>query len=301
MDYRAECDIIQFVAYIENTWNGGSLNSGIAFKIGPIVAHWYGLLIVIGTLLGGYVATEEAKRHSEDPEHVWNGLIWCIILGLVGARLYHVFSSPANGSGGLDYYIENTVAIVRVWDGGLGIYGAVLGGTVGLLIYTRRHKLSTWRWLDIAAPGLALAQAVGRWGNFFNQELYGPPTTLPWGLYISVEHRIPRYSNLTLYPTDTTRFHPTFLYESLWNLAVFVLLLWGWRRWAHRLRDGDIFLAYLVLYPAGRVWIEQFFRPDAWTLSKGPPVATLVSLVAALGAGSMILLRQAGKNAQQPQ
>ncbi|UCC64970.1 MAG: prolipoprotein diacylglyceryl transferase [Anaerolineae bacterium] len=267
------------------------MGSGIAFEIGPIVVHWYGLLVVVGALLGGYVATREARRRAEDPEHVWNALIWCLFLGLLGARLYHVFSSPATGTAGFRAYVEDPIAVFRVWDGGLGIYGAVAGGVIGLLIYARRHRLSAWRWLDIGAPGLVLAQALGRWANLINQELYGPPTRLPWGLYIGADHRLPRYADLTLYPTDTTRFHPTFLYESLWNLGLFLLLMWGGRRWAHRLRDGDLFLAYLVLYALGRLWIEQFFRPDAWTVGDGLPIATLLSLALALLAALTILLR----------
>lgn len=267
------------------------MNSGIAFKIGPVVAHWYGLLVVFGTLIGGYVATREARRRGEDPGHVWNGLVGCIVLGLIGARLYHVFSSPATGSGGFSDYAENPIAILMVWDGGLGFYGALVGGSVGLLIYTWRNRLSARRWLDIGAPGLVLAQAIGRWANFINQELYGPPTTLPWGLYVSAQNRIPRYSDLTHYPTYTTRFHPTFLYESLWNLGVFVVLTWGGRRWADRLQDGDVFLAYLVLYGVGRAWIEQFFRPDAWTVGGGLAVATLISLGVALTAGLTLLRR----------
>jgi phosphatidylglycerol:prolipoprotein diacylglycerol transferase len=267
------------------------VSSGIAFEIGPIVIHWYGLLIVIGALLGGYLATREARRRGEDPEHVWSGLLWCLLLGLLGARLYHIFSTPADGSGGFSLYREDKIGIFRVWDGGLGLYGAIPGGVVGVLIYARRQHLSVWRWLDIGAPGLVLAQAIGRWANLINQELYGPPTTLPWGLYIGADHRIPRYADLTVYPTDATRFHPTFLYESLWNLGVFALLMWGGRRWADRLRDGDVFLVYLVLYGLGRLWIEQFFRPDAWVLGNGLAVAALISLAVAVIAGLMISLR----------
>ena len=118
------------------------MSTGIAFKIGPIVVHWYGLLVVTGAVLGGYIATREAKRRGEEPAHVWDGLVWCIILGLIGARLYHILSSPADGSGGLRYYVENPIAMLQVWDGGLGIYGAIAGGVIGLLIYVRRHQLS---------------------------------------------------------------------------------------------------------------------------------------------------------------
>ena len=265
--------------------------STIAFEIGPIVVHWYGLLLVVGTLVGGVVATMEAKRRGEDPEHVWNGLIWCIILGFLGARLYHILSSPATGTRGFRSYVEDPLTIFQVWDGGLSIYGALAGGVVGVLIYTWRHRLSAWRWLDIGAPGLVLAQAIGRWANFINQELYGPPTRLPWGLYIGADHRIPRYADLNRYPTDTTRFHPTFLYESLWNLGLFALLMWGSRRWARRLRDGDLFLAYLLLYGVGRLWIEGFFRPDAWALENGLAVGALISLALALIAGLALLVR----------
>lgn len=268
------------------------MHSDIAFEVGPVVVHWYGLLIVAGALVGGFVATREAKRRGEAPEHVWDGLIWCIVLGLLGARLYHIFSSPADGTGGFRFYVENPIAMLRLWDGGLGLYGALVGGVAALLIYARRHRLNAWRWLDVGAPGLALAQAIGRWGNYVNQELYGPPTTLPWGLYIDATHRIPRYEDLTRYPTYTTRFHPTFFYESSWNLAVFVLLTWGGRRWAGRLRDGDVFLAYLVLYSAGRVWIEQFFRPDAWRLDNGLAVATLIAAALALVAGVALWARR---------
>jgi phosphatidylglycerol:prolipoprotein diacylglycerol transferase len=270
------------------------VDSGIAFEIGPIVVHWYGLLIVIGVLAGGLVATREAKRRDEDPEHVWYGLIWCIIFGFLGARLYHIFSSPADGTGGFRSYVEDPIAIFCVWDGGLAIFGAIAGGVVGLLLYTRRHRLIPWRWLDIAAPGLVLAQAIGRWANFINQELYGPPTRLPWGLTIGAEHRIPLYSDLTRYPVDKTRFHPTFLYESLWSLGVFVFLMWSGRRWAHRLRDGDIFLAYLALYGMGRLWIEQLFRPDAWALGNGLAVGSLISMVVALAAGLLLVMRHRG-------
>ncbi len=267
------------------------MGSGVAFEIGPIVVHWYGLLIVVGIILGGVVATLEAKRRGENAEHVWRGLIWCIIFGFLGARLYHVLSSPADGTGGFRSYIEDPVAIFLVWDGGLSIYGAIAGGVVGLLLYARRHHLNAWHWLDIATPGLVLAQAIGRWANFINQELYGPPTTLPWGLSIGAENRIPRYSDLALYPVDGTRFHPTFLYESLWSLGVFTLLMWLEWRWDDRLRDGDVFLAYLLLYGLGRLWIEQFFRPDAWTLGNGLAVGSLISLAVALLAGLVLFVR----------
>jgi phosphatidylglycerol:prolipoprotein diacylglycerol transferase len=267
------------------------VDSGTAFEVGPIVVHWYGLLVFVGALAGGALATLEARRRGLNPEHVWSGLIWVIIFGFMGARLYHILSNPAVGAGGLDYYIDNPIAILEIWDGGLGIYGALGGGLVGLLFYARRHRLDPWRWLDIAAPGLALAQAIGRWANFINQELYGPPTTLPWGITIDAEHRIPQYADLSRYPTDTTRFHPAFLYESLWTLGAFVVWVWAGRRWARSWRDGDLFLVYLMFYALGRMWIVQFFRADAWRLDNGLAVSTIIAFLIALVA-QLVLLRR---------
>ena len=250
-------------------------------RIGPLTIFWYGILIVTGAVLAAVVATFEARRRGEDPDRAWDLLVWCLLLGIIGARLYHVFSRPAGGFVGWDYYRENPIDIIAFWKGGfrgLGIYGGVVGGVIGVLLYTWRHKLSFWRWLDILAPGVLLAQAIGRWGNFINQELYGPPmkTPMPWGLKIDAAHRYGEYADLERYPVETTRFHPTFLYESLWNLLGFVLLLWIGRRFAHRLRDGDVFFLYMIWYPAGRFWVE-LFRPDAWTIG-GLPTAQWIAL-----------------------
>ena len=268
------------------------MHSDIAFEVGPVDVHWYGLLVIVGTLVGGFVATREAKRRGEDTGRVWDVLIWCLVLGFLGARLYHIFSSPADGTGGFRHYVDNPITLLLVWDGGLGFYGALAGGVAAVLIYAWRHRLSARRWLDVGAPGLALAQTIGRWANYVNQELYGPPTSLPWGLHIGANHRIPRYEDLARYPTCTTRFHPTFFYESLWCLGVFILLVWGARRWAHRLRDGDVFLAYLALYAAGRVWIEQFFRPDAWRLDNGLAVGALIAALVGAAAWLGLWVRQ---------
>jgi phosphatidylglycerol:prolipoprotein diacylglycerol transferase len=270
------------------------VGSGIVFEVGPLVVHWYGLLIVVGTLAGGFVATRLARRRGEAAEHVWYGLLWCLLLGFLGARLYHIISTPATGAGGFRDYLANPIAMLEVWDGGLGFWGGLAGGLFALLIYSHRHNLDSWRWLDIGAPGLALAQAIARWANLVNQELYGPPTRLPWGIPIDGEHRIPRYADLGAYPTVGTRFHPTFLYASLWNLAVFAVLAWMAWRWFARLRDGDIFLAYILLYSGGQLWIEQLLRPDAWRLSGGLAVGALISVVLLLVAGLTLRVRHAG-------
>jgi len=257
----------------------------VAFRLGPLQVHWYGILIVSGAVLAAFIAARLARRAGENPDHVWNMLTVVLLLGIIGARLYHVFSRPAGGFIGWDYYREHPIEIIAFWNGGfrgLGIYGGFIGGVIGLFLYTYLTRLRFFRWADFAAPGLLLAQAIGRWGNFVNQELYGPPTTLPWGIPIDCQHRFGDYlcPPLGTMPADT-RFHPTFLYESLWNLLGFGLLLTLALRFDKRLREGDLLAGYLIWYPLGRFWIELFFRPDAWVWGT-LPTASLLSLVAIL-------------------
>ena len=243
--------------------------------------HWYGVLIVVGILAGAYYAAWRAKEDGENPDHIWNILTLVIVLAIVGARVYHVLSEPAEGLGRSYYFDpahpEHIVEIFYIWQGGLGIYGAAAGGALGIIIYTLYAKLRPLQWLDYGAPALVLGQAIGRWGNFFNQELYGPPTGSGWwGLIIDNEYRIGPYNCVfpgdpdcvagkTMYPIDTL-FHPTFLYESLWCLLVFVVLAVIAHKWKKNLLDGDIVWGYLIGYPLGRFFIEQFFRPDAWMM-----------------------------------
>jgi phosphatidylglycerol:prolipoprotein diacylglycerol transferase len=259
----------------------------IAFRL-PFVGipiYWYGIIVVTCILVGAYVASLEAKRKGEDPEHIWNGLILVVIFGLIGARLYHVISSPEGLMRGFDYYRQHPMEIVMIWQGGLGIFGAVAGGVLAVFIYARWQKLDFLTWVDIAAPALSLGQAIGRWGNFFNQELYGYPTTVPWGIPIDLPYRLPRFANLP----ESTRFHPTFLYESIWNFLSFLVLIYVARRFEARLRRGDVFLLWCILYPVGRFLVE-FQRPDAWMMG---PLATaqVVSLVAAVVATLILVYR----------
>ena len=259
-----------------------------AFHLGPLTVYWYGIILVTGMLVGGYVAAFEARRRGENEDHVWNMLIVVILLGIVGARLYHVFSSPAGGNIGWAYYRLHPAAIFYIWDGGLGIYGAIVGGLIGVLLYTYRNKLNLLRYLDIGAPALLIGQAIGRWGNFANQELYGPPTTLPWGITIDQYHRIAPFDDLTKYPL-ATRFQPDFLYESLWSLVGVILLLIIGRKFAGRLKEGDLFLAYLIWYPLGRLWVESL-RPDAWRIDN-IPTAQIISLVLIIVAAVLLAVR----------
>lgn len=253
--------------------------------------YWYGLMVTLGTLVAAWVCDREARRRGHNPDHVWNALIVLMIFGLLGARLYHVFSLPPDGDTTLrDSYLADPIKIVAFWDGGLrglGIFGAVLGGFLGLALYTRFAKLSLPEWCDIAAIGLPLGQAIGRWGNYFNQELYGNPTRLPWGMPVDNAYRLPQFANLP----EETRFHPTFLYESLWNLLAFFVLSYAASAWSDHLRKGDLALLYLILYPIGRYFAE-LQRPDAWVAGgTGIPVAQIVSVLCVLGGALGLLWR----------
>jgi len=261
----------------------------ILIHLGPNFGiHWYGVLIVSGVMLGAVYAAWRARQDGANPAHVWNGLIAAIILGIIGARLYHVFSNPEGGMVGWDYYRQHPAEILYIWHGGLGIYGAVVGGILGVLLYAWRAGLRPLQWLDYGAPGLALGQFIGRWGNFINQELYGPPTNSSWGLIIAPEYRIVPYNDLATYPPDTL-FHPTFLYESLWCLLLFIVLAVIAQKLKDQLLEGDIVLGYVIGYPLGRFFIE-YFRPDAWMI--GPlAAAQLFAIIFAVGGTALLIVR----------
>ncbi len=254
--------------------------------------YWYGILIVTGALLAAYIASLDAKRRGIDTDHIWNGLLVVLIVGVIGARLYHILSSPTGTSIGLEYYLEHPDQMINFRAGGLGIYGAVGGGILGLYFYTRYAKLSFLSFVDMAMLGLPFAQAIGRWGNFFNQELYGYPTTFPWGIPIDAAHRLPMFADLTKYPVDTTRFTPTFLYESLIDLAAGFIILYAARRWRTSLKPGDLFLLWGMLYGFGRFLVE-FQRPDAWMIS-GIATAQLIGLGLMVICGVAMMYRHTG-------
>jgi phosphatidylglycerol:prolipoprotein diacylglycerol transferase len=262
----------------------------VIVEIGPLVLRWYGVLMMAAILVGAWIASREVKRRGEDSEKLWDMLIWILIPGFIGARLYYVFIQSPRGPGGIEHYLSNPGEILQVWGGGIHIFGAFLFGGIALLLYARWQKLPLLIYLDAIALALPLAQAIGRWGNFINQELYGPPTTLPWGLRIDPNRRIPPYDNLTQYP-ESTRFHPLFLYESLWNFIGFGLLFWISRRFAPRLRDGDIFLMYLIWYPFGRFFIE-FLRTDSWFFPGTPfNVVHILCFISVVGATIALVRR----------
>jgi phosphatidylglycerol---prolipoprotein diacylglyceryl transferase len=255
--------------------------------------YFYGIMIMLGVVAAALLVNSEAKRRGQNPEILWDMLIWVVIAGIVGARIWHILTPPPSMiAQGIttQYYLTHPLDMIDIRNGGLGIPGAVFGGALAMWIYTRRKKLNFATWLDLAAPGLALAQAIGRWGNFFNQELYGAPTNLPWKIYIDPAHRLPGFQDFAYY-------HPLFLYECLWNLANMGILLWLSHRFSDRLKKGDIFLGYLVIYPLGRFLLD-FLRLDASRLAGINANQTLSAIVALVAAGLLIWRHRPSRSAK---
>lgn len=243
----------------------------IAFQFGPFTVAYYGIIIATGAMAGILLSYLEAKRRHEDTRHISNLVLVILPLGLIGARLYHVIDQ-------WDFYSQHPLMIFG--GAGLGIFGALIGGAIGFIIYTGWQKLNTLRWLDIVAPGVILAQAIGRWGNFFNQELYGYPTNLPWGIYIDPGHRLPGYEAYT-------HFHPLFLYESLWNVSGCAFLLIAGRKWHKRLFNGDIFFMYVMYYSFGRFLLEGL-KINVWTIDSIPTARWITGIAFAAFTAIMI-------------
>ncbi|MFQ5943039.1 MAG: prolipoprotein diacylglyceryl transferase [Anaerolineales bacterium] len=248
--------------------------------------RYYGMILMSGAVAAAYLASRLLKADRKNPDIAWDGLIWVLIFGVIGARLYHVFTpSISTVEQGKDvvYFLTHPLEIINIPAGGLGIPGAIIGGLIGAYIFARRRKLSYGMLINAAAPGLALAQAIGRWGNFVNQELYGQPTSLPWGIRIDPVNRLSGFESFE-------RFHPLFLYESILNFANFVVLMWFWRHKRDQLKDGDIFLIYLVLYPLQRFLLE-FIRLDYVEFILGTNLNQLLSLLVAIAAGIALYVR----------
>lgn len=221
----------------------------------PIAIRWYGVLIMSGALLAAMLASKRAVARGIDPDHVWNQLMLGLVMGIAGARIYYVAFE-------WERFAPDPWSVLNLTTGGIAIHGALAGAVLSTVFYTRYAKLPWLQWLDICIPGFLLAQGIGRWGNFFNQEAYGRPTELPFGVIIDPNFRVPPYNDLVTYPIDTL-FHATFLYESVWNLIGVALLLlldrrfgFGVPRAARRLLPGDLMFGYAIYYSIGRLWIE---------------------------------------------
>lgn len=230
----------------------------VIFSIGGFSLRWYGVIVMLGVVVGSLMVERALKRYGENSDTIWDALIWVLPIGILGARLWFVMNATLGGD---NRYANDPSEILKVWHGGLHIFGGLLLGGATLLLYLNKNKLDTWLFLDAAGPAVLVGQAIGRIANFINQELYGPPTTMPWGIPISAQHRLTEFQDLIKYPVETTRFHPTFAYEMLWNFTAAGLLLWIWRRYEKDIKPGTIFAGWLLLAGIGRAWIE-FFRPD---------------------------------------
>ena len=247
----------------------------VILEIGSIAIRWYGLLIASAVLIGVTLSQYLARRRNVNPDLMGDLVIWLVVSAIPAARIYYVLFQWQE-------YAQRPEDIIAIWKGGIAIHGAIIGGTLATIIFARLNRVSLWQLIDLVVPSLILGQAIGRWGNFFNSEAFGKPTDLPWKLYIA-----PPYRPLDL--IEYEYFHPTFLYESLWNLGVFALLLylffWGLKK-RNRLKTGTLAAVYLIAYSLGRVWIE-WLRTDSLML--GPlKVAQVVSL-SAIALGLLIL------------
>jgi phosphatidylglycerol---prolipoprotein diacylglyceryl transferase len=311
-------------------------NNPILVQLGPLTFRWYGVLITLGVIAALFMAMYLAERRGENPDRAWGILVVLLVSGLAGARFWYVVNTWSKfEKNAFSFGNPLTPGIFEIYYGGIAIQGAVIGGflgsllykvilnwrvtlakqnegkeTVGLVFYKRYTGFKLLRWADFVAPGLVLAQGIGRWGNFFNNEAYGTPTNVPWAIKIPCEYRTngstpgsvetgcSSFSTEYFYDADT-RFHPTFFYESVWDYAVFVVLLWmvmypkkveKLTKW--RLRDGDIFFTYLFLYSLGRFFIEMF-RTDALYFIGNPVdggIRSAMLLAVLMGFGGLIAL-----------
>ncbi len=237
----------------------------------------YALMILLGMVVGLIVANRRWQQRGGRPGTVYDVALWAIPFGIIGARLYHVVTDWqlyfADGGSGI-------VGAVQIWNGGLGIWGAVAGGFLGGAIACRRRGIPLSHFADAVAPSLVLAQAIGRWGNYLNQELFGRPSDLPWAVEIDPGNRPPGYE-------EFETFHATFLYESLWNFGVFFVLLWADRRW--RIGYGRLFALYVALYCSGRVWIEAL-RIDTVNTVLGLRLNIWTSIIVGIAAVVYIII-----------
>lgn len=264
----------------------------IALQLGPLAIGWYGLCYALGLAAAYVLLVWLARRAGEDPEIVGNGIIIVALAALVGGRLYHVIDKWQ------ELYAADPLKVILPPYAGLGVYGGIVTGTLAAWWYARRRGVSFLRWADIVAPALFVMQAIGRWGNYFNQELYGPPTSLPWGIPIECAYRLQEFA-CEAFPEATTRFHPLFLYESLSGLLGAAFLVFLGFRLRSRLRAGDLLLVFFIWYGATRFLLE-FLREDNWTFF-GVPTAQIVSIIfIVVGIAGLLVRHNPNRPADRP-
>ena len=257
--------------------------SPIAVSIGPLAVHWYGIAYAVGLAAAYLVISREARWRGLDVGLLPNAMIVVAIAALIGGRLYHVIDQ-------WQLYKDDLLRIVLPPYSGLGVYGGIIAGAAAAFLYARWRRQPFLAWADAVAPGLFVMQAIARWGNFFNQELYGAPTSLPWGIAIQCQYRTQGYACPPgSDPTATLgqHFQPMFLYESLSGLIGAIVLIWIARRFADRLRTGDLLLVFFIWYGAVRFAVESL-KADNWRFF-GVPTAQMVATITVLGAAIILL------------
>lgn len=259
--------------------------SPVLFEAGPFELRYYGLFIALGIAVATWLTSRELSRRGYSGELAVDALLFVVPLGFIGGRIAYVMSNWERYSGDL-------VSALRVWEGGMVIHGAVIGGLLGGLLFCRFRDIGPLTLADAAAPGLILGQAVGRWGNYFNQELYGRPTDLPWAIRIASENRYASFAG-------AETFHPTFFYEFLWNLLVGLVLLWVARRFAGWLKSGDVFLFYITLYSVGRFFIGMLRIDPLFIIGDFIRGYVILSAILALSSTLILFLRHAGTSSQR--
>ena len=255
-----------------------SPGSEIPLPLGPLTLRWYGLLIASAVLIGLYLSSWLAKQRKLENGLISDLLPLLVLFSVIGARIYYVAFEWRN-------YAGSPLKALAIWEGGIAIHGALIAGTLTLILFCRWRRQPFWDVLDVLVPSVALGQAIGRWGNFFNSEAFGVPTDLPWKLFIPTSSRPLLYS-------DAEFFHPTFLYESIWNLLLFIVLIAVFRTGIKRsgsVPAGAMSCLYLIGYSLGRVWIEGL-RIDPLCIGALPPACEGGVRIAQLMSGVLALL-----------
>lgn len=258
-------------------------------SLGPLLLRWNGLLFALGISLGALLAAREAKRRDYDPEIIYHLFLPVLLWGTIGARIWYILTPPLSSVQlGLTthFYLSHPVDALALWLGGFGIPGALMGGSLALVFFARKNHLPFWEMTDILAPGLALAQAVGRVGNYFNQELYGPPTNLLWKIFIDPAYRLTGFETVNY-------FHPLFAYEVILNFANMIFLLWLARRFIEKLKPGDLFLVYLCVYSTVRFFLEYLRLDGALVYGVNANQVFFGILFVCTGAGLLLRNRSA--------
>ena len=256
---------------------------------GSLPIFWYGILIAVGIGLGAFVAGREIERRGHSSDDYYNGLLITVVAGYIFARLGFVLQDSFSGRGTYD----NLWDIINIRAGGVNILWGFAGAVIVGFWFARRNRLSAWDYADVAGLTILLAQGIGRWGNFINQELYGGPTNSGWGLLIDAPYRIIPFNDLATYPLET-RFHPTFLYESVALLLGFAILMFINWRYRDTLRPGVLFGLFLVWWGGNRAWLE-LFRPDQPNIGNTPLTYSMLLAIAIALGGVYVLLLVTGR------